>query len=107
MTHLSAVLSFSNMVHPPSPRTFPRSLVSFAGMTQQLGVNWLSRAFNPADGVNGMAEDIAANKFTGDDLLDRVQADLDAFYWQSHTLSHLGRDNLGANDCDIEDAGEL
>lgn len=54
-----------------------------------------------------MAEDIAANKFTGDDLLDRVQADLDAFYWQSHTLSHLGRDNLGANDCDIEDGGEL
>lgn len=54
-----------------------------------------------------MAEDIAANLFDGDDLLDRVRTDLDAFYWQSHTLSHLGRDNLGANDCDIEDAGEL
>ena len=54
-----------------------------------------------------MAADIDAGLFNGDDLLARVQLDLGAFYWQSHTLTHLARDNLGTNDCDIEDGGEL
>lgn len=76
-------------------------------MAQQLGLNWLSLAFNPATGVGGMAEDVTAGLFAGDDLLARVQADLGAFYWQSHTLTHLARDNLGVNDCDIEDGGDL
>lgn len=83
----------------------PCSLHRFAGITQQLFVDWLSLAFNPAEGVPGMAEDEAAGKFAGDDLLAQVRSDFDAFYWQSHTLTHLARDNLGANDCDIEDGG--
>ena len=53
-----------------------------------------------------MAQDIESGLFEKDDLLARVQADLDAFYWQSHTFSHLARDNLGLNDCRTEDAGE-
>lgn len=83
----------------------PRSLDLFAGITQQLFVDWLSLAFNPAAGVAGMEQDIIDGKFAGDDLLARVQADLNAFYWQSHTLTHLARDNIGANDCAIEDGG--
>ncbi len=53
-----------------------------------------------------MTEDYEAGLFASDDLLARAQADLDAFYWQSHTMTHLARDNLGKNDCDIEDGGE-
>lgn len=53
-----------------------------------------------------MADDIADGLFDNDDLLARVQADLGAFYWQSHTFSHLARDNLGLNDCRTEDAGD-
>lgn len=93
----------SRRLHEPSLGP----VIPFAGMAQQLGLNWLSLAFNPAAGVDGMAQDVAAGKFLGDDLLARVQADLNAFYWQSHTLTHLARDNLGANDCDIEDGGEF
>lgn len=99
-------LPVSNSVQPP-PLPFPPSLGPLSGIAQQLGVNWLSRAFNPVTGVNGMAEDEVNGAFNSDDLLARVQADLGAFYWQSHTLTHLARDNLGANDCDIEDGGEL
>lgn len=53
-----------------------------------------------------MKEDYEAGLFASDDLLARAQADLDAFYWQSHTMTHLARDNLGKNDCDIEDGGK-
>ena len=53
-----------------------------------------------------MQAEYDAGLYASDDLLARVQADLDAFYWQSHTLSHLSRDNLGKNDCDIEDGGQ-
>lgn len=53
-----------------------------------------------------MQEEYASGLYASDDLLARVQADLDAFYWQSHTLTHLSRDNLGKNDCDIEDGGK-
>lgn len=53
-----------------------------------------------------MQADYDAGLFSSDDLLARVQAGLSNFYWQSHTLTHLARDNLGVNDCDIEDGGE-
>lgn len=77
------------------------------GIPQVTFPDWLSTTFNPADGQPGMATDIDAGVFASDDLLARVQADLDAFYWQSHTFSHLARDNLGLNDCRAEDAGEV
>lgn len=76
------------------------------GIEQVTFPDWLSTTFSPADGQRGMADDIASGLFEADDLLARVQADLDAFYWQSHTFSHLSRDNLGLNDCRAEDAGE-
>eukprot|EP00903_Cladosiphon_okamuranus_P012911 g12054.t1 len=75
------------------------------GVEQITYPDWLSWTFNPAPDEPGMADDIAAGLFGRDDLLARVQADLDAFYWQSHTFSHLSRDNLGLNDCRAEDAG--
>ena len=67
---------------------------------------WLSRAFSPPAGTRGMKEDFDEGLWVGDDLLAWVTANLDKFYWQSHTLTHLIRDNLGAEDCAIEDGGE-
>ncbi|CAN0017372.1 unnamed protein product, partial [Ectocarpus sp. 13 AM-2016] len=81
---------------PPNPST---------GIPQISDPNWLSIQFNPANGELGMQDDYDAGLFDSDDLLARVQADLDAFFWQSHTMTHLSRDNLGKNDCDIEDGG--
>ncbi|CAN0561855.1 unnamed protein product [Ectocarpus sp. 12 AP-2014] len=81
---------------PPNPST---------GIPQISDPNWLSIQFNPAAGEQGMQDDYDAGLFASDDLLARVQADLDAFFWQSHTLTHLSRDNLGKSDCDIEDGG--
>lgn len=77
-----------------------------SGIPQISDPNWLSTQFNPADGELGMQDDYDAGLFDSDDLLARVQADLNAFFWQSHTMTHLSRDNLGKNDCDIEDGGE-
>ncbi|CAM9818998.1 unnamed protein product [Scytosiphon promiscuus] len=77
------------------------------GITQVTDLDWLSTTFNPADGEAGMADDIDAGNFTVDDLLVHVQENLDAFYWQSHTFSHLARDDLGVNDCLAEDAGNV
>lgn len=75
-------------------------------MPQLSRPNWLSTAFNPADGQTGLSEEIDAGLFESDGLLAQVQADLDAFFWHSHSLTHLARDNLGKSDCDIEDAGQ-
>ena len=77
-----------------------------AGIPQVSLPNWLSTTFNPATGQTGMKAEYDSGLYASDDLLARVQADLDGFYWQSHTLSHLSRDNLGKNDCDIEDGGQ-
>lgn len=77
-----------------------------AGIPQVSLPNWLSTTFNPAPGQTGIKAEYDSGLYASDDLLARVQADLGAFYWQSHTLSHLSRDNLGKNDCDIEDGGQ-
>lgn len=53
-----------------------------------------------------MRDEIDSGLFESDDLLVQIQADLDAFYWQSHSLTHLARDNTGKDDCDIEDQGQ-
>lgn len=76
------------------------------GIPQITRLDWLSTTFNPADGVDGIAADIDAGLFAADDLLVYVQNNLDAFYWQSHSFSHLARDDLGVNDCLAEDAGK-
>lgn len=41
-----------------------------------------------------------------DDLLDASLELVKDFHWQSHTMSHLARDNLGETDCIMEDGGE-
>lgn len=71
-----------------------------AGISPQLLPDWLGF------GVTGMQTEFAAGGWSSDDLLAATLADLDAFYWQSHTLTHLARDNLGVADCDTEDGGE-
>ena len=53
-----------------------------------------------------MREDYEEGLWAGDDLLEWVTSNLDKFYWQSHTLTHIIRDNLGAADCAIEDSGK-
>ncbi|CAM9819067.1 unnamed protein product, partial [Scytosiphon promiscuus] len=75
------------------------------GIPQVTKLDWLSTTFNPAEGVAGIANDI--DLFATDQLLVHVQENLDAFYWQSHTFSHLARDDLGFNDCLAEDAGNV
>lgn len=41
------------------------------------------------------------------DLLLSASLDMkDDFFWQSHTLSHQARDNLGQLDCESEDGGK-
>eukprot|EP00904_Undaria_pinnatifida_P011670 jgi/Undpi1/7633/HiC_scaffold_23.g10106.m1 len=62
-------------------------------------------AFSPPAGTRGMREDYEEGLWAGDDLLEWVTSNLDKFYWQSHTLTHIIRDNLGAADCAIEDSG--
>lgn len=41
-----------------------------------------------------------------DDLLKASLELVERFHWQSHTMSHLARDNLGETDCIMEDGGE-
>eukprot|EP00904_Undaria_pinnatifida_P003100 jgi/Undpi1/12791/HiC_scaffold_7.g02458.m1 len=47
----------------------------------------------------------ASGDWDSDDLLEWCVNNKDAFWWQSHTLTHLARDNLGESDCSIEDGG--
>lgn len=102
-----SVLLFDHRVAFLSPVSLdPRTGRASLGITQVTKVDWLSTTFNPAEGEAGMADDIDDQLFTVDDLLVHVQENLDAFYWQSHTFSHLARDDLGVNDCLAEDAGE-
>ncbi|CAM9431671.1 unnamed protein product, partial [Hapterophycus canaliculatus] len=77
------------------------------GIPQVTKLDWLSTTFNPAEGEAGIADDVDDGLFIADDLLVHVQENLDAFYWQSHTFSHLARDDLGVNDCLAEDAGNV
>lgn len=42
-----------------------------------------------------------------DDLLAATLEMKDDFFWQSHTLSHQARDNLGEVDCESEDGGTI
>lgn len=41
-----------------------------------------------------------------DDLLAATLDMKNDFFWQSHTLSHQARDNLGEVDCESEDGGK-
>ena len=63
-------------------------------------MGWLATA------VPGMTTEFAAGSWASDDLLAWVLDNLGTFWWQSHTLTHLSRDDLGESDCSIEDGGE-
>lgn len=69
------------------------------GMAPILPEGWLSTA------VPGMKAEMAAGNWSSDDLLEWVLSNKGDFWWQSHTMSHLSRDNLGQSDCEIEDGG--
>lgn len=53
-----------------------------------------------------MTAEFNSGAWDTDDLLVKSLELKDKFYWQSHTLSHLSRDNLGQSDCDTEDGGK-
>lgn len=53
-----------------------------------------------------MNQEYTAGLWGADNLLRYVIRVLRYGFWQSHTLSHLARDNLGQYDCDAEDGGE-
>lgn len=55
----------------------------------------------------GMKAEFDSGEWASDDLLSWVLDNMESFWWQSHTLAHLARDNLGQSDCDIEDGGEV
>ena len=66
--------------------------------------NWWSAerrdGLREAFGIEG--EDWKEN----DELLRASLELVDKFHWQSHTMSHLARDNLGETDCFMEDNGK-
>lgn len=74
---------------------------NLAGIAAVLPVDWLTTAAVDT----GMKEEFPTWR-AKDALLDASLSVLDKFYWQSHSLSHLARDNLGVIDCKIEDYGE-
>eukprot|EP00903_Cladosiphon_okamuranus_P021170 g19446.t1 len=69
------------------------------GITPQLPEGWLATA------VPGMTVEFETGAWASDGLLAWVLSNLGTFWWQSHTLSHLARDDLGESDCSIEDGG--
>lgn len=79
---------------PPPPSSSRKK-----GIPPQLPVGWLETA------VPGMTAEFNSGAWASDTLLSWVLDNLDTFWWQSHTLSHLSRDDLGQSDCSIEDGG--
>lgn len=71
------------------------------GIEPQLPTDWLTSA------VPGMTSEFNSGDWNSDDLLGWCVNNKQAFWWQSHTLTHLARDNLGESDCTIEDGGEF
>eukprot|EP00903_Cladosiphon_okamuranus_P014293 g13275.t1 len=69
------------------------------GVPPQIATDWLEVA------VPGMTEEFNQGRWASDALLSWVLDNLDVFWWQSHTLGHMARDNLGQSDCSIEDGG--
>lgn len=84
----------------PSSSFSTKQLLLVAGITPQLPEGWLATA------VPGMTAEFNSGAWAADGLLGWVLSNLGTFWWQSHTLSHLARDDLGASDCAIEDGGE-
>ncbi|CAM9922367.1 unnamed protein product, partial [Scytosiphon promiscuus] len=60
--------------------------------------NWWSQSR-----FDGMKAEFEDGLWATDDLLNASLALKDDFHWQSHTMSHLARDNLGEEDCVMED----
>lgn len=62
--------------------------------------------FNQATIDNMTAEYESGTWNRTDDLLVASLEQKNDFFWQSHTLSHQARDNLGEVDCQSEDGGK-
>lgn len=57
--------------------------------------------------LDGMRAEFDSGKWKEkDDLLEASLEMVDDFHWQSHTMSHLARDDLGVTDCNAEDGGK-
>ena len=69
------------------------------GVPSEWPEDWLAVA------VPGMKAEFEGGKWDSDDLFTWVMANKEQFWWQSHTFTHLSRDNLGEHDCSVEDGG--
>lgn len=56
--------------------------------------------------LDGMRTEFDCGDWDSDDLLMASLDMVHDFHWQSHTMSHLARDDLGETDCNMEDGGE-
>ncbi|CAM9308757.1 unnamed protein product [Choristocarpus tenellus] len=79
---------------------------------QKISGNGIAPLHDPewlSTGITGMATEFLTNLWQSDDLLASVLSDAmkTKFHWQSHTMSHLARDNLGISDCTIEDQANI
>lgn len=63
--------------------------------------NWWSQS-----NLDGMKAEFDGDLWASDDLLAASLEMKDDYHWQSHTMSHLARDNLGEDDCVMEDGGK-
>lgn len=68
--------------------------------------SWLSQETLDAMADEFGSEYDSVNWRTKDPLLAKTIDLKEHFFWQSHTLSHLARDNLGLSDCYTEDTGK-
>ena len=55
--------------------------------------------------VDGLTSEFNSGGWNSDDLLDYTVSNTNKFWWQSHGLAHMLRDDLLSEDCFIEDRG--
>lgn len=68
---------------------------------------WLSQGTIDAMTEEFSSSDSTKNWKANDLLLAETITLKEEFFWQSHTLSHLARDDLGLSDCYTEDTGKI
>lgn len=71
------------------------------GLDPILPTTWYSQ-----ETIDGLKEEFESGLWDTDTLLMATISSMDDLYLQSHTVSHLARDNLGVSDCETEDGGE-
>lgn len=70
-------------------------------MEPMIDTDWWSAAT-----IAGLELEFETGLWASDDLLEAAMELKADFYWQSHTLAHLARDDLSESDCNTEDGGK-